>query len=216
MMGTARTLAIQPEERHRLAVHEAGHTVIAHFLEHADPLYKVTIIPRGRALGGTHMLPVEERHTLPEEYLKDRLGVLLGGRTAEKILLGSVSSGADDDIRQATSLARAMVARWGMAEEIGPVDLRQSEEHPFLGREIAQPRRFSPETAHEVDTAVHRLLGEAEERATRIIRAHRAALETLVAELERQETLDRAAIDRCLGPPHGRQGDDKAQASAAD
>jgi cell division protease FtsH len=101
MMGTERTLAIQPDERHRLAVHEAGHTVVAHNLPEADPLYKVTIIPRGMALGGTHMLPEEERHTLPEGYLKDRLCVLLGGRTAEKELLGNVSSGADDDIRRA-------------------------------------------------------------------------------------------------------------------
>ena len=100
MMGSVRTLAIQPEERHRLAVHEAGHTTVACFLPTADPIYMVTIIPRGRALGGTHMLPEEERHTLPEDYLKDRLAVMLGGRTAEKELLGTVSSGADDDIRR--------------------------------------------------------------------------------------------------------------------
>jgi len=206
MMGTARTLAIQPDERHRLAVHEAGHTVVAHFLEHADPLYKVTIIPRGRSLGGTHMLPEQERHTLPEDYLRHRLGVLLAGRTAEKIVLGTVSSGADDDIRQATSLARAMVARWGMAEEVGPVDLRQSEEHPFLGREIAQPQHFSPQTAHVVDEAIGRLLREAEQAAAAIITTHRAELETLVEQLERDETLDRQEIDACLGPANGRQG----------
>ena len=111
MMGSVRTLAIQPEERHRLAVHEAGHTAVAHYLSYADPLYKVTIIPRGRTLGGTHMLPDKERHTLPEPYLKDRLAVTLGGRTAERELLGSVSSGADDDIQRATQMARAMVAR---------------------------------------------------------------------------------------------------------
>ena len=216
MMGTARTLAIQPEERHRLAVHEAGHTTVAHFLEHADPLYKVTIIPRGRSLGGTHMLPEEERHTMPEEYLKDRLAVLLAGRAAEKTLLGTVSSGADDDIRQATQLARAMVARWGMAEEVGPVDLRQSEEHPFLGREIAQPQRFSPETAHEVDEAVRQLLIEAEARAVAIITRHRPQIERLIAELERDETLDRARIDACLGPARGRKGRAKAEASAAE
>ena len=199
MMGSVRTLAIQPEERHRLAVHEAGHTTVACFLPTADPIYKVTIIPRGRALGGTHMLPEEERHTLPEDYLKDRLAVMLGGRTAEKELLGTVSSGADDDIKQATQLARAMVARWGMAEDVGPVDLRQSDEHPFLGREIAQPRRFSETTAHEVDAAVHALLREAEERALEQIRAHREGLERLVAELEQHETLDRTAIASCLG-----------------
>jgi cell division protease FtsH len=203
MMGTVRTLAIQPEERHRLAVHEAGHTVSAHFLEKADPLYKVTIIPRGRALGGTHMLPEEERHTLPVDYLKDRLAVTLGGRCAEKELLGNVSSGADDDIQKASQLARAMVARWGMSDEIGPVDLRQSEEHPFLGREIAQPRRFSETTAHEVDEEVSRLLQEAESRATVVIRKHRAGMEKLIAQLEEKETLDRNEIESCLGPAQG-------------
>jgi cell division protease FtsH len=200
MMGSVRTLAIQPDERHRLAVHEAGHTAVAHFVPNADPLYKVSIIPRGRALGATHMLPEGERHTLPETYLADRLAVMMGGRMAEKLILGNVSSGADDDIRQATALARAMVARWGMAEEVGPVDLRQSEEHPFLGREIAQPRQFSPQTAHEVDLAVRRLLTEAEEKAAAIISEHRPEIEHLIDDLEARETLDRAQITACLGP----------------
>jgi cell division protease FtsH len=199
MMGMVRKLAIQPEERHRLAVHEAGHTTLAHFLPQADPIYKVTIIPRGRALGGTHMLPEEERHTLPEDYLKARLSVLLGGRTAERVILGDVSSGADDDIRQATQLARAMVARWGMSAEIGPIDLRQSEEHPFLGREIAQPRRFSDQTAHEVDESVRQLLTDAEALAEQVLREHRDGLERLVARLEQQETLDREEIAESLG-----------------
>jgi cell division protease FtsH len=199
IMGTLRTLAIRPEERHRLAVHEAGHTGVAHYLPKADPLYKVTIIPRGRSLGGTHMIPDEERQTLPEDYLKDQIAVMLGGRTAEEVILGSVSSGADDDIRRASQLARAMVARWGMAEEIGPIDLRQSEEHPFLGREIAQPRRFSETTAHEVDEAVRKLLIEAEGRAREIIDAHRRQIERLIADLEERETLDKEEIEACLG-----------------
>jgi len=200
LLGTVRTLAIQPEEHHRLAVHESGHTLVAYFLPHADPLYKVTIIPRGRALGGTHQLPEEERHTLPEDYLYDRLAVMLAGRTAEQELLGSVSSGADDDIRQATTLARAMVARWGMSREIGPVDLRESEEHPFLGREIAQPRRFSETSAERVDKAVQTLLLEAESRAREALKAHRRELDALVAMLEEKETLHREEIEACLGP----------------
>jgi len=200
LLGTVRTLAIQPQERHRLAVHEAGHTLVAYFLPHADPLYKVTIIPRGHALGGTHQLPEEERHTLPEDYLRDRLAVTLGGRSAEKELLGSVSSGADDDIRQATTLARAMVGRWGMSSEIGPVDLRDSEDHPFLGREIAQPRRFSEASAQAVDQAVRGLLHEAEQQALNVIRGHRQALEQLIALLEKHETLHREQIEKCLGP----------------
>lgn len=200
MMGSVRTLAIQPEEKHRLAVHEAGHTVVAHFLENADPLYKVTVIPRGRSLGGTHLLPEEERHTLPENYLKDRLSVMLGGRTAEQEILGTYSSGADDDIHQATQLARAMVARWGMSKEVGPVDLRQSDEHPFLGREIAQPRTFSEATANAIDDAVRQMLEQAQERALVIIREHRKQIDALIEQLEQRETLSRTEIEEILGP----------------
>jgi len=199
LMGTERSLVIQPGERHRLAVHESGHTAVAHFLPEADPLYKVSIIPRGRALGGTQQLPEAERYTLPESYLRARLAVVLAGRTAERLLLGSVSSGADDDIRQATALARAMVARWGMSEEVGPVDLRDSEEHPFLGREIAQPRRHSEASARVVDDAVRGLLKEAETRAEEVISTHRDQIERLVAELEEQETLHREQIEDFLG-----------------
>ena len=203
IMGSVRTLAIQPEEKHRLAVHEAGHTTVAHHLPTADPVHKVTIIPRGRALGGTHMLPENERHTLPIDYLKDRIAVMLGGRAAEQELLGGVSSGADDDIKQSTQIARAMVARWGMSEAVGPVDLRESDEHPFLGREIAQPRRFSEITAHQVDEAVRQFLDEAEKRAADVLRRHRARLDKLIVELEARETLEREDIVACLGPGDG-------------
>jgi len=123
----------------------------------------------------------------------------LAGRVAEKLLLESVSSGADDDIRQATSLARAMVARWGMSEEIGPMDVRESEEHPFLGREIAQPRRFSEATAQAVDQAVKQFLHEAEERATEVMLCHRDQLDSLVKSLEENETLQREQIEKILG-----------------
>jgi cell division protease FtsH len=199
LLGTVRTLAIQPEERHRLAVHESGHALVAYYLPHADPLYKVSIIPRGRALGVTHQLPEQERHTLPKEYLQDRLAVMLGGRSAEQELLGSVSSGADDDIAQATSLARAMVSRWGMSEAIGPVDLRDSEEHPFLGREIAQPRHFSESSAQAVDEAVRNLLHEAEQRAVKLIRQKGNELNQLIDALEHQETLGAEEVTACLG-----------------
>jgi cell division protease FtsH len=199
ILGSARTLVIQPEERHRLAVHEAGHAVVAWFLPQADPLYKVSIIPRGRTLGGTQLMPEQERYTLPEEYLKARLAVMLGGRTAERELLGSVSSGADDDIRQATALARAMVARWGMSKEVGPVDLRDAEEHPFLGREIAMPRRFSESSAQRVDQAVQELLLAAEAAATEVLRHHRAEIERLIRGLEEEEDIERARIEQLLG-----------------
>lgn len=200
LLGAERALTIQPEEKHRLAVHESGHALIAHFLPHADPLYKVTIIPRGQSLGGTQQLPENERHTLPEEYLRERLAVLLGGRTAERELLGSVSSGADDDIREATRLARAMVARWGMSPEVGPVDLRESEEHPFLGREMAQPRHFSESSAQAVDDAVRKLVLEAEKTAGEVIRKRRSELDRLIGQLEKEETLHREDIEKCLAP----------------
>jgi cell division protease FtsH len=200
MMGTVRTLAIQPEEKHRLAVHEAGHTAAAFYSPGADPLYKVTIIPRGRSLGSTHTLPENERHTLPEAYLQVQLTTLLAGRAAEKLLLGSVSSGADDDIRRATAMARSMVARWGMDPEIGPVDLRESEDHPFLGQQIAQPRTFSDETAARVDQAVMNLLHEAEKQAIHLIEEHRDEVVQLVTKLEAEETLDLDAIKSCLVP----------------
>lgn len=200
LLGVKRSLALQPDQQHRLAVHEAGHAMVAYFLPNADPLYKVTIIPRGRSLGATQQLPTEERQTLPEEYLRDRLAVTLGGRIAERVLLGSVSSGADDDIRQATSLARTMVTRWGMSESIGPVDLRESEEHPFLGREIAQPRRHSETSARAVDEAVRELLQQAEARAEDVIIHRRRNLEHLIAALEEHETLSIEQIVEQLGP----------------
>ena len=201
MMGTARTLAIQPEERHRLAVHEAGHAAVAWFTPQADPVFKVTIIPRGRALGGTHFLPENERHTLPEPYLRAQLAVMLGGRAAEALLLGDVSSGAEDDIRRATSAARSMVARWGMSPEIGPIDLAESDEHPFLGREMARMRAFADETAAKVDTAVAAELAAAEARARAALEDRREAVAALVARLEAAETLDRDAVRACLGDP---------------
>jgi len=200
MMGAVRTLAIHADERHRLAVHESGHTAVAYFLPLADPLHKVTIIPRGRSLGSTHQLPEIERHTLPEEYLKERLAVILAGRAAEKVFLDSVSSGADEDIRMATQIARSMVGRWGMSEEVGPVDVRESESHPFLGREMAQPRSFSEATAAAADKAVRRYLMEAEARAVELLKQNEPKVARLIAELEKRETLDRNEIAVCLGP----------------
>lgn len=199
LMGSVRTLAIHPEERHRLAVHECGHAIAAYYLPFADPLYKVTIIPRGRTLGATHQLPEQERHTLSKKYLGDRLAVMLGGRVAEKLLLHSISSGADDDIHQATVLARSMVGRWGMSEEVGPMDVRDSEEHPFLGREISQPRRFSEATAEAVDRSMRELLLEAEKSAGAVIEGHNDQLNKMIAALEKYETLNREQIEQILG-----------------
>jgi cell division protease FtsH len=131
--------------------------------------------------------------------------VLLAGRTAERELLGSVSSGADDDIQRATARARSMVARWGMSEEIGPVDLRDAEDHPFLGREMAVPRRFSDASAERVDRAVQALLTVAEGRSNEILKEHRDALGRLVQELERQEQIDREQVESILGSREPRE-----------
>jgi len=200
MMGTVRSLAIRPEEKHRLAVHESGHTAAAFYMPGADPIYKVTIIPRGHALGGTHMLPENERHTLDEDYLKIQLVTLLSGRAAERIFLGTVSSGADDDIRRATDLARSMVARWGMTEDLGPVDLRQSEDNPFLGQSIAQPRGHADATAAQVDAAVIALLKASEDQASEILKNHKDRVQHLIESLEVKETLKLDDIALCLDP----------------
>ncbi len=210
LMGRERKLAITPEERRRLAVHEGGHTATAYYLPKTDRLHKVTIIPRGQALGATQQLPDQERYILDEEYLRDRLTVMLGGRLAEDEFLGTLSSGADQDIKQATELARKMVARWGMDEDLGPVDLRQDDSHPFLGREMASPRRFSERTAHEVDEAVKRILLEAEERGREIVRKHRKQVETLIDALEEREVLYEDDIESMLESAPRRRGKSSA------
>jgi cell division protease FtsH len=200
IMGTVRTLAIRPEEHNRLAVHEAGHTVAAYYTPEADPLFKVTIIPRGRSLGGTHMLNTEERHTLSEDFLHGQLVTLLAGRASEKLMIGTVSSGADDDIKRATGLARSMVSRWGMDQKIGPVDLRQNEDHPFLGQSIAQPRDHADETAARVDQAVIAMLKNAEAKAIKILSDNKPGLQRLIKKLEVAEMLDIDGIRECLEP----------------
>ncbi|MFW5877134.1 MAG: ATP-dependent zinc metalloprotease FtsH [Myxococcota bacterium] len=199
MMGPGRPLSVGAEERRRLAVHEGGHAAAAHYLERTDPPFRVTIMPRGQALGGTHTLPEEERHTMDESRLRARLSVMLAGRVCERLMLGSVSSGADDDIRKASQLARSMVTRWGMSEEVGPVDLRDGDENPFLGYEMTHRRPYSDATAHAVDQEVRRLLLEAEERTKRLLEAHRDRIARLIDRLDAEETLDRPAIEHCLG-----------------
>jgi cell division protease FtsH len=198
LFGNKRNLAIQPDEIHRLAVHESGHTAAAYYLPETDPLFKVSIIPRGKALGATQQLPDAERYTLSTAYLQNRLAVLLAGRVAERVFLGDMSSGADDDIRQATALARSMVSRWGMSAEVGPVDLRESDEHPFLGREIAQPRLHSESSAEKVDIAIKKLLMDAEKMVESIMCKHQLAIEQLIILLKEKETLYQADIAACL------------------
>ncbi len=199
VLGNTRSIIIRTDERHRLAVHEAGHTAAAFYLPNADPIHKVSIIPRGRALGSTQQLPESERYTLSENYLRDRLTVLLAGRCAERYFLDDLSSGADDDIKQATSLAKAMVARWGMSEELGPINLRESDDHPFLGREVSMPRTHSDASAALVDEAVRKLLNQAEDSALILIKQNEAKITNLIAKLEQEESLESDEITRLLG-----------------
>jgi len=158
VLGAKRETLLDEEEKRRVAFHESGHALLTCLLPHTDPLEKVTIIPRGRALGVTEQMPEEERFNLTESYLKDRITVMLGGRVSEKLVFGEVSSGAEDDLQQATALARRMVGRWGMSERLGPVAFRRDEDHVFLGREMTQPRDFSEHSARLIDEEVRALI----------------------------------------------------------
>ncbi len=195
MLGEKREEKISERERHVIAYHESGHALLAYLLPHADTLEKVTVIPRGFALGVTSQVPDEERHTYNESYLRDRIGVMFGGRLAESLVFGEVSSGAENDLRQATQLARRMVAHWGMSKRVGPVSLPQSEEHVFLGREIARPREHSETTAALIDEEVRDLLEEIEGNARATLEHHRDALDALARALEERETLTREEIE---------------------
>jgi len=198
VLGAEREQAIGDDERRLIAVHESGHALMAWLLPNADPLDKVTIIPRGQALGVTEQIPEEERHTYTQGYLRDRLGVMLGGRIAEQLVFGEVTTGAENDLEQATSLARRMVSRWGMSEAIGPVAFPRGHEHVFLGRELAQAPEFSDTTALRIDEEIKALIVAVEENARTLMREHRSALDRLAERLLEAETLDRAQIDKLL------------------
>jgi cell division protease FtsH len=189
MLGAEREDMLSDEEKKVVAYHEAGHALMAHLLAHADPPDKVSIVPRGRALGATEQQPEEERFNLNASYLRDRIGVLLGGRIAEKIVFGEVTTGAENDLKQATQLARRMVEQWGMSEELGPVAYKSNESHPFLGRELAQPRDYSEHTARVIDDAVRGLVTELEEHAEETLARHRDRLEALARALLEHETI---------------------------
>jgi len=197
-LGIEREDYISDKDKEIIAYHEAGHALMAELLPKADPLKKVSIIPRGRALGATEQLPDEDRYNLSRSYLLDRIAVMLGGRSAEKLVFDDLTSGAGDDLTQATQLARRMVCQWGMSEKLGPVTFRQGETHPFLGREIAQPKDFSEETARIIDEEVRRIVGEMEEKAEKTIHANRPKLDILAQALVEHETLEKEEVDRLL------------------
>jgi cell division protease FtsH len=203
LMGSERkSLILSEKERFNTAYHEAGHTLVARLTPGTDPIHKVTIIPRGRALGLTQSLPLDERHTYPKEYLMGTLTVLLGGRAAEELEFQHFTTGAGNDLERATDLARKMVCNWGMSEELGPVTFGKREEHIFLGREFAQSKDFSEETARLIDTAIKNLVFGAYRDAREVLANHRPQLQGLAQALLEKETLDSAEIDRIIASSH--------------
>ncbi len=198
LMGAVREETISNKEKRVTAYHEAGHTLVAWKLPNTDPIHKVSILPRGMAMGVTQLLPEEDRHFYPMTYLMSKLSVALGGRVAEKLVFGDVSSGAQNDLKEATSLAEKMVAQWGMSEAVGPINLGRGEEQPFLGRELAQPKRYSERMAWLMDEEIRRLILEAEAKAENVLTENRTALDALTDALLKEETLDKTEIEKII------------------
>ncbi len=198
VFGTKQATLMSEEERQTIAYHESGHALVATLTPGAEPVQKITIIPHGRALGATQQMALDERHNYSRDYLLARLAVMLGGRAAEEVAFQDVTTGAADDLKAATELARRMVGIWGMSEELGPVYLGVGEEHPFLGRVMAQERAYGDQTASAVDAAVQRLVEHAHQRASELIAQHRAALDGLARALLQQETLHGSEVRAVL------------------
>ncbi len=190
LMGAERkSMLLSDEEKRITAYHEGGHALVAAVRDYADPLHKVTIIPRGMALGLTMQLPIDDKHTYRREYLETRLAILMGGRVAEELFLNSMTTGAGNDIERASDLARKMVCEFGMSS-MGPITFGRKEEQIFLGREISQHRDFSEETARQIDAEVRRFVDEGYQSATSILSSHREALERIAQALLEREVLD--------------------------
>lgn len=199
-LGKARkSLVLSEEEKKRIAYHEAGHAVVSRFVPNADPIEKVSIIPRGMALGVTQSLPEEDRHIYTYGYLKDTMAVMLGGYTAERIVFNEVSTGAQNDIERVTELARRMVTTWGMSEKLGPVAFGKEEGAVFLGRELGVRKTFSERIAEQIDLEIQRLVKEALHRAETILREHLSGLHALARALLEKETVMGDEVDRILG-----------------
>ncbi len=192
-----RSMFISDRDRRMTAFHEAGHALVGRMLPGTDPVYKVTIIPRGRALGVTHFLPIEDRHTYPRTYLVNNITYMMGGRAAEELMFNEISNGAGNDIRMATEIARRMVCEWGMSERLGPVNYSGAEE-VFLGRDLLRERSFSEEFAAKIDEEVQRIISSAHERAQQILTEHRAVLEAVATALIEKEVLEGPALDEII------------------
>lgn len=198
LMGAVREDTLSVLEKKITAYHEAGHALVAHSLPYTDPIHKISIIPRGMALGVTQLLPEEDRHYYPKNYLMNRLSVALGGRVAERMIFNDVSSGAQNDLKEASLLAEKMVAQWGMSDKIGPLNLGRGEEHPFLGRELAQPKRYSEDMAWLIDQEIQKLMLEAESKAVEILHGNKSILVDLAEKLIVEEILDKDAVDKII------------------
>jgi len=204
MMGSERrSLVIADEEKKILAIHEAGHTLVAKMLPKADPIHKVTIIPRGMALGVTQSLPVDERHVHSREFLEAQLAVFMGGRVAEVLVLNQIDTGAGNDLKRATKLARKMVCNWGMSDKLGPVTFGRSEEHVFLGREIQRQQDHSESTQMLIDKEIRRFIDAAEDTARKILLDNLDKLHKLAEALLEKEIMDSAEVDKVIGAESG-------------
>ena len=198
LMGAERkSMLLSDEEKRITAYHEGGHALVAAVREHSDPLHKVTIIPRGMALGLTMQLPIDDKHTYRREYLETRLAILMGGRVAEELFLNSMTTGAGNDIERASDLARKMVCEFGMST-LGPITFGKKEEQIFLGREISQHRDFSEETARKIDAEVRRFVDEGYQSAITILSTHRDALERIAQALLEREVLDAGEVQMLI------------------
>jgi cell division protease FtsH len=201
LMGSKRDDVLSGKEKTETAYHEAGHALLAWYLPNTDHVHKVSIIPRGRSLGATQYRPEEDRLSMGEKELRSHLIVGLGGRAAEQLVFNELSVGAENDLDRATQIARRMVTYWGMSKRLGPVAFRDSEDHPFLGKEMAEPRRYSEHTAQMIDEEIMRILNEASDTASTMLKERREQLDKLAKALEAAETLDEKDIEELIGPP---------------
>jgi len=198
IMGVERkSMMMSDREKRNTAYHESGHTIVAAMIPAADPLHKVTIIPRGRALGLTQQLPTEDKYSYSKRYLEAMLAVLMGGRIAEEVFINEITTGAGNDIERATNMARKMVCEWGMSD-LGPVTFGKKEQEIFLGREFAQHGDFSESTAVEIDKEVRRILDKAYKTAHEIITGNRNALDRIARKLLERETLDGWEVNQII------------------
>ena len=199
LMGVERKSMIIPlEERRITAFHEAGHTLVAKMIPGTDPIHKVTIIPRGRALGITQQLPIDEKHTYSKDYLLNNIAVMMGGRVAEELVLSRQTTGAGNDIERSTEIARKMVCEWGMSEKLGPLTFGKKEEEIFLGREFARHRDYSEETARLIDDEVRTIVAQGYEKAKEIVQANMTILYKLANTLLEKEVLDGSQIEAII------------------